>query len=1009
MRRTIWILIALVSAIAFAGPKPKAPKSPKPNTPVQAANKPTPDQQKQINDLQKDLYADQAKQAYYPAIKLAKQLIELETKIYGPDAREVGYRKQHLAGLLMSIGDYAESLAIHKEILASAERENGPDSREVQTALQGVSGALWGQNRLDEAEPYAQRALALAKKNDGESSLMYASQLQMYAALLQMHNEFSASERLYEQALKIHEGLAKSKNDLALLGPITQLATIYWQTNQQAKAQAMYDREIAIATSSPDATVQTRATTMWAIASQYHYGGRDDLAKPLTKQTIDIYTKEIARLEKDKPDDPMLPSYLSMLGYTYRQDNDLPNAIAVFKKLIANDEKKTGGVSVYSGQLAEIVRADGHPKEALALYERSNQGMSKLSPLSAHAYDTTIADLLRELGDYKRAEKLLTDYRGFAEKTYGKHHPMYGMVEQSLAWVYIASGDIANAEKSLGESLELAEKDLTNVLRTGTESDHAIYFSKNGYQLDTAINFGVTFAPKNAGAARLGLLTLLRRKGRVLDAAAASMATIRSKLSADDKKLLDDLASARTKLAKLTVAGPASTGPDDYAKEVANLEDSIQKLEIEVGKKSTAYRATSQAIELAPIQKLIPKDARLVEIVNFQPSDPKAPYRINPVLAPRRFAAYVLGPKGDPTLVDLGPAQPIDDAVEKFRKAVSNPKNTKVADLGNVLYKLTIGKIASALGGASEVLLAPDGTLNVVPFSALVDDNGKLLLDAYNFTYLTSGRDLLRLALRSKAQGGGVMFADPAFDSTGTTPAAPAPPQGSRGARSADLSGLMWPQLPGTGQEADEVEKTFGGLTDYRGAKATEGALKALHGPKILHLATHGFFLSDHKADKSRGPEIAMPGQSVAPPTGSENPLLRSGLALAGANKLQSGDEDGILTSMEASGLDLWGTKLVVLSACDTGNGKVTNGEGVYGLRRALVIAGAEGLVMSLWQVDDFATRDLMAGYYAKLKAGHPRSTALREIQKEIAANPKYAHPYYWAAFVAAGDNTPIN
>ncbi len=112
---------------------------------------------------------------------------------------------------------------------------------------------------------------------------------------------------------------------------------------------------------------------------------------------------------------------------------------------------------------------------------------------------------------------------------------------------------------------------------------------------------------------------------------------------------------------------------------------------------------------------------------------------------------------------------------------------------------------------------------------------------------------------------------------------------------------------------------------------------------------------------------------------------------------------------MEASGLDLWGSKLVVLSACDTRNGKVTDGEGVYVLRRALVIAGAEGLVMSLWQVDDFATRDLMAGYYARLKAGKPRSDALRDIQKEISANPTYQHPYYWAAFVAAGDNSPIN
>ncbi len=285
----------------------------------------------------------------------------------------------------------------------------------------------------------------------------------------------------------------------------------------------------------------------------------------------------------------------------------------------------------------------------------------------------------------------------------------------------------------------------------------------------------------------------------------------------------------------------------------------------------------------------------------------------------------------------------------------------------------------------------------------------------------------MRLALRSKAQGGGVIFADPAFNASAPAPGHPAQPgagaatspePASRGARSADLSGLMWPQLPGTGEEADEVEKTFSGLTEYRGAKATEGALKALHGPKILHLATHGFFLDDEPPPKARGAAAApaapaaLVGAFGAQPQvvqqGAENPLLRSGLALAGANKLQSGNEDGILTSMEASGLDLWGTKLVVLSACDTGNGKVTNGEGVYGLRRALVIAGAESLVMSLWQVDDLATRDLMAGYYRRLEAGEARSNALRDVQREIAARPKYAHPYYWAAFVAEGDNSPI-
>jgi CHAT domain-containing protein len=544
-----------------------------------------------------------------------------------------------------------------------------------------------------------------------------------------------------------------------------------------------------------------------------------------------------------------------------------------------------------------------------------------------------------------------------------------------------------------------------------------VYFSRNGYQLDMAINFELGYAPHSGSAARLGLTTLLRRKGRVLDAAAASLTTIRARLSPQDKQLLDDLASARAQLAKLTVAGPSATGEDDFAREIAAYEDQIQKLEIQLGKASTAYRAASQPIVLAAVQQAIPRDARLVEIVNFQPWDPRQPYSASQVLGPRRYAAFVAGRTGDPVLIDLGPAAAIDDAVEQFRRAVSDPDNDRAAELGHALYALTLAKIAPALGGATRVLVAPDGALNVVPFSALVDDRGEFLIKRTTFTYLTSGRDLLRLGIRTRPQGSGAIFADPRFD------AAAAPPAGAvvattRGRRAADLGLQRWKPLPGTAQEADAVEQHMRGMVDYRGERATETALKAVHGPKILHLATHGFFLPDAAPPAgpdagatgapAGGPGAGAPGGPTLSSEVRENPLLRSGLALAGANQLISGDDDGILTAMEAAGLDLWGTQLVVLSACETGVGKVTNGDGVYGLRRALVIAGAESLVMSLWQVDDAATRDLMAGYYARLAAGKPRSSALRDVQLEIQGKPKYAHPYYWASFLPAGDNTPL-
>jgi CHAT domain-containing protein len=816
--------------------------------------------------------------------------------------------------------------------------------------------------------------------------------------------------RLYEQALAIYEANAKSKYDLSMLGVVEGLAYQYWQSGQQQKAIALYNRTIEIASNAPNSNAQSKASTMWSIGLIYHTGGRDDLAKPLFDQSVDVFSKEIARLERDKPDDLALPAMYGQLGLNYQQMGNLPEADKYLRKANAAELKSPYGSGAWTATLAQIVRAEGKPAEALALLQQQSASYAKRGPQYAHVLDTTIADILREMGQLGRATKLLVAYRDIAAKQYGKRHLMYAIALQQLASMYMLSGDNANASKVLTESLEISERDLSNALKIGTESDHEIYFSRYGYVLDSAVNFNATFARQLPIAAKLALETVLRRKGRVLDATASSMATIRAKLAPEDKQLLDDLASARSQLAKLTVAGPSATGDDDYAKAVAALEDQISKLEIQVGQKSAQYRAVSQPITLAAVQKVLPKDARLVEIINFQPYDAKTwTFLPNQKKLQRRYAAYVLAKAGDPTFVDLGPAQPIDDAVTAFRKAVSNPKNTHVTDLGHALYALTMAKLAGAIGSSTEILIAPDGALNLVPFAALVDDKGQLLIERDNFTYLTSGRDLLRLSVRTKAQGGGVMFANPAFDASGGGTS-----DGTRGARSADLASLMWPQLPGTGEEADLVEHTWQGFADYRGARATEGALKALHGPRILHLATHGFFLPD-EPPKETGPEgRAMVSPALAAmigpqPTGSENPLLRSGLALAGANKLKSGDDDGILTALEASGLDLWGTQLVVLSACDTGNGKITNGDGVYGLRRALVIAGAESLVMSLWQVDDAATRDLMAGYYERLKAGKPRSSALRDVQLAIHHQAKYAHPFYWAAFLAAGDNTPLN
>lgn len=195
------------------------------------------------------------------------------------------------------------------------------------------------------------------------------------------------------------------------------------------------------------------------------------------------------------------------------------------------------------------------------------------------------------------------------------------------------------------------------------------------------------------------------------------------------------------------------------------------------------------------------------------------------------------------------------------------------------------------------------------------------------------------------------------------------------------------------------------------GLKATETFLKQIQAPKILHIATHGIFLPNaqriQRPTESNTSNATTSAQYEIP---SEDPMLRSMLAMEGFNTRSSGEDDGVFTALEASALNLYGTQLVVLSACDTGQGEVLNGEGVYGLRRAFTMAGAEALLMSLWQVEDEGTADLMERYYTNLLDGMGRSEALREIQLDMirSEDPEVRHPYNWAAFVLTGDWRPL-
>ncbi|WP_238361036.1 CHAT domain-containing protein [Iningainema tapete] len=628
-------------------------------------------------------------------------------------------------------------------------------------------------------------------------------------------------------------------------------------------------------------------------------------------------------------------------------------------------------------------------------------------------------------GNYQKAEHLYQRSLAIREKVLGKEHPLVALSFNNLSGLYWAKGDITRATDFFASGLAIENQNLALIKAVGSEQRKQDYARTFTSSTDGIISLSFQKASHNLKIPRLALTTVLRRKGLVLDAVTESIQTLRNQLAStpETQKLFDEWLMVQQQLSTLVYKEQGTQSVSDYQAQYQQLEAQKERLEEVISVKSAEFRNATQPVELEAIQAKIPQDAAIVEIVQYQPFNPKA--KQNQRKGNPRYAAAVLRSSGEPKWVDLGDAATIDKSITSLRTALARlgarginvehvegaNKNAipQIQQLARSADKLIMAPIRPLLGDARHLLLSPDGQLTLIPFEALQDEQGKYLIQRYAFSYLTSARDLLQLQSVANSRSSPIVFAAIDYDQQQTVATAPKSNtvRSVENRRSNDLASISFTPLTNTKEEAEKVQAIFPNTTLLLSQEATETAIKQLTAPSILHLATHGFFLPDTEV-KPVNDELGKPLKVL----NLENPLLRSGLALAGANnrnQVLAGANDGVLTALEVAGLNLRGTQLVVLSACETGLGDVKVGDGLYGLRRALVIAGAQSQVLSLWKVDDKGTKELMVKYYQGLKAGKGRHEALRAAQLEMLSNPSYQHPYYWASFVPSGDWTPLH
>jgi CHAT domain-containing protein len=456
---------------------------------------------------------------------------------------------------------------------------------------------------------------------------------------------------------------------------------------------------------------------------------------------------------------------------------------------------------------------------------------------------------------------------------------------------------------------------------------------------------------------------------------------------------------------------PDKLSHQDLRKKINSLRQQIEKIEKRLMGKSTFLTRELQQNKITSkaISKSLKANSALVEFVkipdfDFFKSDIKS----------WRYLAFILLPDGSLSLKDLGDAKILEKAasnVLKTLKAFDNPPEHTDKAL-NTLFKMVWLPLEKGLKDAENVWISPAGILNLISFAALTNDSGNFLLENYKLAYVTSGRDLSTMKTERTIPASDLLLvANPEYDRKNHEPA---PTSSSLALRSRDFLG-HFPPLPGTQIEAETLPAFIPGSGErkkiFTGRDATEEIVKSASAPRIMHLATHGFFLDEnHSTIKNdlRGLQLIDDQNKSAPSNFNENPLVRSGLAFAGANQaneIKHGD-DGILTALEISGINLYGTDLVVLSACETAVGEIKSGEGVFGLRRSFVLAGAQNLLMSLWPVADKITADQMADFYKNLKVSSP-AESLRQAQLKTINQLKeqygFAAPDLWAPFILQG------
>lgn len=951
-------------------------------------------------------------------------------------------------------GNFTEAITVAERAVEAAKNEFGINNDSYASSLNNLAYMYENMAQYQKAKPLYIQATEIRKALLDENHPNYALSLNNLASLYVSMGEYENAKSLFLQALAITKKISGDYSlDYAVA--LSNLGNLYGTTWEYAKSETFILQGLNIIKKVSGSTSLDYATCLNNLGNLYSVRGWDERAEPVYLQVLEILRNilgeerlEVAILLNN------LASLNESMGQYEKATSFYLQALEILKKIVG--ENHTEYANCLSN-LASLYINMGRYEKAESLFLQAREILKKTvgeNHLNYALKLSSTAKLFAITHQYEKAESLFLQTREILKKTVGENHPAYAQNLNNLAYVYEGMSRYENAMSLYAESIELTKRNLgkNHPSYAISLSNLALLYQKNE-QYDKA---GPLFTESRTIkiSNMLGVFNILseKEKGNYLaykmdlnstqnsllytyykensdfikenynlQLLLKSIGLYSSKNVIESARINNDTLiqnvfnrwQNKRSILSMQYSLPMATRRED----LSQIEFETEMLEKELTRKSAEFRSQQQTLQIKTndVQKNLQPDEVAIEFISFPLFNKK--WTDSTI-----YAAYILH-KNDsvPVFVSLCEEKQIqklfDSAGSTATSMVSNfyrgfkvdNKNEKA--LGKELYKLVWQPLEPYLNGIKKISYSPAGKLYSIAFHALPVDSTTVLMDKYELQQYTSTRQVaLREQEKQNSKPAGItLFGDASFtldslqivkskkksENISTSIYAPQ----NRGTR-----GATWSHLPGTGEEVKKIKNLFEknniAAKSFTQIAASEENLKALNGnsPQILHIATHGFFLPEPDKKRKENNFNNENTYSLA-----DDPLLRSGLILAGGNYAWSGKtpiegvEDGIATAYEISQLNLSNTELVVLSACETALGDVKGSEGVFGLQRAFKMAGVKKMIVSLWQVPDKETAELMSAFYNYWMKGKTIEASFAQAQADM--RKKYS-PFYWAAFV---------